>query len=205
MPSYDVAVIGLGAMGSATLYRAEEAAGGAGRSALTKFEPGHDRGSSHGESRLIGMAWLRGPRLRAPGSPGVYQKWRDLEGALTGARVLDDDRNPWRPACPARPSWRPRCNRPWSTIFRMRCCRRPWPARGSRPSTCRRTGTASFSLDRRILEPEKLLIGLFRTGGERALAPWCDLNTGVRDRGGRGRPRPGPSGRRRDHRGGRQW
>ena len=46
----DVLVVGLGAMGSAALY--EMAARGAQVLGVEQFEPGHDRGSSYGESRI---------------------------------------------------------------------------------------------------------------------------------------------------------
>jgi sarcosine oxidase len=57
--SYDVIVIGLGGMGSAAAYRL------AGRGlrvlGLERFGPGHDRGSSHGGSRVTRQAYFEDP------------------------------------------------------------------------------------------------------------------------------------------------
>jgi sarcosine oxidase len=57
--SYDVIVIGLGGMGSAAAYRL------AGRGqrvlGLERFTPGHDRGSSHGGSRVTRQAYFEDP------------------------------------------------------------------------------------------------------------------------------------------------
>ncbi len=55
---FDVAVIGLGIMGSAAAY--ECARRGRRVVALDRFQPGHDRGSSHGESRAIRLAHFEG-------------------------------------------------------------------------------------------------------------------------------------------------
>jgi len=84
MPAYDVAVVGLGAMGSATLF--ELARRGSRAIGIERFEPGHDRGSSHGESRLIRMAYFEDPAY-VPLVRLAYRNWRRLE-ALTGERVL---------------------------------------------------------------------------------------------------------------------
>ena len=46
----DVLVVGLGAMGSATLYQL--ARRGVSAIGIDRFAPPHDRGSSHGESRI---------------------------------------------------------------------------------------------------------------------------------------------------------
>jgi sarcosine oxidase len=56
---YDVAVIGLGSTGSATLY--ELAKRGASVIGIEQFEPGHNRGSSHGESRAIRLSYFEHP------------------------------------------------------------------------------------------------------------------------------------------------
>ena len=53
---YKAIVVGLGAMGSATLYhRAQRGARALG---LEQFAPGHTRGSSHGDSRIIRETYL---------------------------------------------------------------------------------------------------------------------------------------------------
>ena len=51
MARYDVAVIGLGAMGSAALYHLAKR--GLRAVGIERFAPGHDRGSSHGDTRII--------------------------------------------------------------------------------------------------------------------------------------------------------
>ena len=49
--SYDVIVVGLGAVGSATTYQLAKR--GRRVLALEMFQPGHDQGSSHGYHRMI--------------------------------------------------------------------------------------------------------------------------------------------------------
>ncbi len=85
MAAFDVAVIGLGAMGAATLY--ELAARGQRVIGIDRFEPGHARGSSHGESRLIRLAYSEDPAY-VPLLRLAYRNWRRLE-ALTGERILN--------------------------------------------------------------------------------------------------------------------
>ena len=58
MSTFDVAVVGLGAMGSATLFNL--ARRGLRVIGLEQFAPGHDKGSSHGESRAIRLSTLPG-------------------------------------------------------------------------------------------------------------------------------------------------
>ncbi|MBR7824845.1 N-methyl-L-tryptophan oxidase [Actinospica sp. MGRD01-02] len=57
--SYDAIVIGLGGMGSAAAYRL--AARGLRVLGLERFTPGHDRGSSHGGSRVTRQAYFEDP------------------------------------------------------------------------------------------------------------------------------------------------
>ncbi len=85
MPVVDVAVIGLGAMGAATLY--ELAARGRRVVGIDRFEPGHRHGSSHGESRLIRLAYSEDPAY-VPLLRLAYRNWRRLE-VLTGERILN--------------------------------------------------------------------------------------------------------------------
>src|SRR5215217_586879 len=59
MKAYDVAVVGLGAMGSAAVYHL--ARRGARVLGLDRFEPGHDRGSSHGATRIIRLSYFEHP------------------------------------------------------------------------------------------------------------------------------------------------
>lgn len=58
MSAYDVIVIGLGGMGSATAYHL--AARGLKVLGLEQYGPVHDRGSSHGESRMMRQAYFEG-------------------------------------------------------------------------------------------------------------------------------------------------
>lgn len=84
MRSYDVAVVGLGAMGSAALYALAQR----GRKVIgiDRFEPGHRLGSSHGESRIIRMAYYEDP-VYVPLLRLAYDAWRRLE-SRTGEQVL---------------------------------------------------------------------------------------------------------------------
>jgi sarcosine oxidase len=84
MSSFDIAVIGLGAMGSASLYAA--ARRGQRVLGLERYEPGHFRSSSFGESRLIRLAYFEDPSY-VPLVQEAYARWRDLEAA-TGQNVL---------------------------------------------------------------------------------------------------------------------
>ncbi|GAA3855486.1 N-methyl-L-tryptophan oxidase [Streptomyces sedi] len=56
--SYDVIVLGVGGMGSAAAHRL--AARGARVLGLERFGPAHDRGSSHGGSRIVRQAYFEG-------------------------------------------------------------------------------------------------------------------------------------------------
>ncbi len=84
MRSFDVAVIGLGAMGSAALYhlarRGKRVIG------IEQFRPGHDKGSSHGESRAIRLGYFEHPSY-VPLVRSAFENWRALE-RLTGETVL---------------------------------------------------------------------------------------------------------------------
>jgi sarcosine oxidase len=80
----DVAVIGLGAMGGATLWQLAER--GVPVIGFERFEPGHGRGSSHGESRMYRTAYVEGPDY-VPLAQRSIALWRELE-RLTGASLL---------------------------------------------------------------------------------------------------------------------
>ena len=54
MPRYDVAVVGLGAFGSAATYQLAKR--GAKVLGIDRFSPPHPLGSSHGETRVTRMA-----------------------------------------------------------------------------------------------------------------------------------------------------
>jgi sarcosine oxidase len=74
--AYDVVVCGLGVMGSAALYHL--ARRGARVLGLDRFTAGHDRGSSHGETRIIRLAYFEHPSY-VPLVRRAYELWRELE------------------------------------------------------------------------------------------------------------------------------
>jgi sarcosine oxidase len=74
--TYDAIVIGVGGMGSAALYHLTRR--GARVLGLEQFELGHDRGSSHGITRIIRLAYAEDPRY-VPLLRRAYQLWRELE------------------------------------------------------------------------------------------------------------------------------
>src|SRR4051794_35240569 len=73
---YDVIVVGVGAMGSATCYQL--ASRGVRVLGLEQFDIPHDRGSSHGYSRLIRLAYYEHPDY-VPLLRRAYELWRQLE------------------------------------------------------------------------------------------------------------------------------
>jgi sarcosine oxidase len=84
MTTWDVAVVGLGAMGSAVA--AHCAMRGARVLGLDRFDPPHALGSSHGETRITREAYFEDPRYVT-----LVQRanvlWRELERS-SGARLL---------------------------------------------------------------------------------------------------------------------
>ena len=84
MQSYDVIVIGLGAMGSATLCHLAEL--GVSVLGIEQFQPGHDKGSSHGDSRIIREQYFEHP-LYVPLVQRAYELWQDLE-RRSGQRLM---------------------------------------------------------------------------------------------------------------------
>ena len=82
--AFDVAVIGLGAMGSAALFHL--ARRGVSAVGVERFTPGHDRGSSHGESRAIRLGYSEHPSY-VPLVRRAFENWRELE-RLSGETVL---------------------------------------------------------------------------------------------------------------------
>jgi sarcosine oxidase len=83
-PPFDVAVVGLGAMGSAAVHHL--VARGARVVGFEQFEPVHEHGSSHGDTRMFRLGYFEGggyvPLLRR-----AYDNWRALERE-TGADLL---------------------------------------------------------------------------------------------------------------------
>lgn len=73
---YDVIVIGVGGMGSATAYHL--ARSGAKTLALEQFNIPNNLGSSHGVNRIIRLAYAEDPSY-VPLLRRAYELWRDLE------------------------------------------------------------------------------------------------------------------------------
>ncbi len=82
--SSDVIVVGLGAMGSATLYQL--ARRGVSVIGIDRFSPPHERGSSHGESRITRQAIGEGEEY-VPFALRSHEIWRELE-ADTGRSLF---------------------------------------------------------------------------------------------------------------------
>lgn len=86
MKLYDAIVLGMGGVGSAALYhlarRGVRAAG------FDRFAPPHDRGSTHGQSRVIRQAYFEHPNY-VPLLLESYRLWRDLE-AVSGRKLLHE-------------------------------------------------------------------------------------------------------------------
>src|SRR3974390_214959 len=74
----DVIVVGLGAMGSATLYQLVKL--GARVTGIDRFTPPHDQGSSHGDTRITREAIGEG-REFVPLVQRSNQIWEELEAA----------------------------------------------------------------------------------------------------------------------------
>ncbi len=73
---YDCIVLGLGGFGSSALYHA--AARGLSVLGIEQYAIGHDRGSSHGDTRIIRQAYFEHPNY-VPLLLRAYKLWRDLE------------------------------------------------------------------------------------------------------------------------------
>jgi len=100
--SYEVIVIGLGAMGSATLFHL--ARRGVRVLGLDQFSPGHALGSSHGDSRIIRETYFEHP-LYVPLVQRAHHLWRELEhssGAslmkITGGLMIGTKSPAWKSA-----------------------------------------------------------------------------------------------------------
>ncbi|WP_244475152.1 N-methyl-L-tryptophan oxidase [Rhizobium sp. Leaf341] len=76
---FDVAIVGLGAMGSAAA--AHLAARGVSVIGFDAYHPAHGLGSSHGDSRLIRLGYFEDPSY-VPLLQRAYANWRALEGRL---------------------------------------------------------------------------------------------------------------------------
>jgi sarcosine oxidase len=84
--AYDVIVLGVGGMGSAALF--ELARRGRRVLGLERFPLGHDRGSSHGRTRVIRTAYFEHPDY-VPLVRRAYERWYDLEQRC-GRRLLTE-------------------------------------------------------------------------------------------------------------------
>jgi sarcosine oxidase len=82
--TYDVAVVGLGVMGSSVA--ANCARRGLSVLGVERFWPVHDQGASHGKSRLIRQAYFEHVAY-VPLVLRAYELWRDLE-ARTGKHLM---------------------------------------------------------------------------------------------------------------------
>src|SRR5262245_8869563 len=78
MPAFDVAVVGLGAMGGAAAYRL--ARRGKRVIGIDRFAPGHAFGSSHVATRIIRLGYFEHPSY-VPLLRRAYALWRELEAA----------------------------------------------------------------------------------------------------------------------------
>src|SRR5213078_4519897 len=78
MAPIDVVVIGLGAMGSAAAYQLSRR--GKRVVAVERLRPGHERGSSHGGTRIIRLGYYEHPAY-VPLLRRAYTLWRELEKA----------------------------------------------------------------------------------------------------------------------------
>lgn len=78
MDRYDAIVLGTGGVGSAALMHL--ARRGARALGIDRFAPGHDRGSSHGQTRLIRQAYFEHPHY-VPLLLRAFDLWRELESA----------------------------------------------------------------------------------------------------------------------------
>ncbi len=76
MSTYDVIVLGVGGVGSAALDHA--ARRGVRVLGIDRFAPPHDRGSSHGQTRLIRQAYYEHPDY-VPLVRRAFALWHDLE------------------------------------------------------------------------------------------------------------------------------
>lgn len=84
MTHYDVIVVGVGGMGSATAYHL--ARRGARALGLERYDIPHAMGSSHGVNRIIRMAYFEDPSY-VPLLSRSYELWHQLE-EVSGERLL---------------------------------------------------------------------------------------------------------------------
>lgn len=73
--NYDLIVVGFGGVGSAALYHASKKGWSA--LGLDQFGPSHNRGSSHGQTRIIRKAYFEHPNY-VPLAEEAFQRWDEL-------------------------------------------------------------------------------------------------------------------------------
>jgi sarcosine oxidase len=84
MAAFDAIVVGLGGIGSAAAWHIARRGGRV--LGIDRFEPPHDRGSSHGQTRLIRLAYFEHPDY-VPLLRRAFELWAELE-AHRGRRLL---------------------------------------------------------------------------------------------------------------------
>lgn len=84
--SFDVIVLGVGGMGAAACF--ELARRGRRVLGLEQFKLAHDRGSSHGHTRIIRTAYAEGPAY-VPLARRAFERWYELE-QHTGRHLLTE-------------------------------------------------------------------------------------------------------------------
>src|SRR5205085_6152279 len=84
MEHYDAIVLGIGGVGSAALYHL--ARRGVRVLGIDRFNPPHDRGSTHGHTRVIRQAYFEHPNY-VPLLKESYREWHELESQL-GRRLF---------------------------------------------------------------------------------------------------------------------
>jgi sarcosine oxidase len=84
VPHYDVIVVGVGGMGSATVYQLAKR--GRRVLGLERFDIPNDQGSSHGITRIIRLAYYEHPSY-VPLLRRAYELWRELEKTV-GEQIL---------------------------------------------------------------------------------------------------------------------
>lgn len=96
---YDVIIIGLGAVGSSTLFQLSKS--GKRILGIDRFEPPHTLGSSHGESRITRLAVGEGEDYVALAKRS-HQIWREIEAqrgnkimTTTTGILMDSGAQPW--------------------------------------------------------------------------------------------------------------
>lgn len=97
--SFDVVIIGLGAVGSSTLYQLSKS--GISLLGIDRFNPPHSLGSSHGETRITRLA-VGESASYVPIVKRSHEIWREIE-ALSGNEIftscggvlLDSGKTPW--------------------------------------------------------------------------------------------------------------